>query len=362
MARLTWLGTTSAYATASNWTPIGIVNSTYRWTLSGSGTSNYYLELAGGGNPSLSQPSAVQENGSALTGGTAGALTASQWGWGNVDALGFSTIYVRLAGSSDPDSQAIDYVTYTRIPVSNDDVRFPAGAGDVAGTDQSAVALASFIVEEGFSEAIASSTTWLRITTSRFEFNGSGSSAAYIDLAASAVSPQVFGTPSGGTGVSGLNLIGSAISTVNCVDGSVGIAQRHQESATVSTVRVIGSQAIVTIGAGVSLTSLYVVQGSAYLRCAATTVTTWGGEVRTQETGAITTLNAYGGVVYPNSTGTITTLTVDGAIVEFTTSAVARTVTNLKHNSGTLHYDPAYVTVTTRQAPDNPALLVGSAP
>ena len=51
----------------------------YQWTLSGSGTGEYYLELLGGGDPLiLLQPVEVCENGSSISEGTAGSLAASR--------------------------------------------------------------------------------------------------------------------------------------------------------------------------------------------------------------------------------------------------------------------------------------------
>lgn len=86
-------------------------NSTYRWTASGSGTSEYYLELAAGGDPDLGgDPEILIANNTPLTAGTAGSLTAGQWDYGDNDTLGFNTIYIRLADSTDPDTKAEDYV------------------------------------------------------------------------------------------------------------------------------------------------------------------------------------------------------------------------------------------------------------
>ena len=100
-----WIGgTSSVYSLAANWKPISIRNSVYRWTASGSGTNEFYLELAAGGDPGLTEPASVQANGSDMMAGTVGSLTAGQWDWGDNDTLGFSTVYVRLSDGADPDS------------------------------------------------------------------------------------------------------------------------------------------------------------------------------------------------------------------------------------------------------------------
>jgi hypothetical protein len=87
-----------------------IRSATYKWTLSGSGTGEYYLELAAGGTPGLSSPSITLENSVSIDNGTLGSLAASEYGYGDNDSLGYDTIYIRLSDDSDPDGKAADYV------------------------------------------------------------------------------------------------------------------------------------------------------------------------------------------------------------------------------------------------------------
>ena len=87
-----------------------LVNGTYKWTGSGSGTNEFLVELSGGGDPSLSSPGGVDANDLALTSGSLGSLVAGGRGYGDNDALGYSTIYVRLLDGADPDSKADGYV------------------------------------------------------------------------------------------------------------------------------------------------------------------------------------------------------------------------------------------------------------
>jgi hypothetical protein len=84
----------------------------YAWTASGSGTNEYYLRLLAGTDPGLVQPGAAEVyiNSAVATQGTAGALAAGRWGWGDNDTLGYSTVYVRLADGTDPDGKAADYI------------------------------------------------------------------------------------------------------------------------------------------------------------------------------------------------------------------------------------------------------------
>jgi len=86
----------------------------YTWTASGSGTDEYYVTLVGGGNPSLTEPTSLQESGTTLSTGTAGSLTAGTWDWADNDSLGFSTVYVRLtSGGPDPDDEVYGTVVST---------------------------------------------------------------------------------------------------------------------------------------------------------------------------------------------------------------------------------------------------------
>jgi len=83
-----------------------VVNSSYQWTASGSGTAEYYLEASGGGDPGLPDPEIMIENGTEMVSGTLGSLAAGEFGFGDNDSLGFNTVYVRLADDADPDSKA----------------------------------------------------------------------------------------------------------------------------------------------------------------------------------------------------------------------------------------------------------------
>lgn len=93
-------------------TDFGIVESgTYQWTLSASGTSEYYLEANGGGDPSINQPDKVFENDIFVVSiANAGGLNAREWSWDDNDTLGYNTVYIRLLDSTDPDSKADDWV------------------------------------------------------------------------------------------------------------------------------------------------------------------------------------------------------------------------------------------------------------
>ena len=75
------------------------------WTDSGETSGEYYYTGAAIGH----KPAGVYADGSLLTEGELGALSAGQWAWGNQDGLAGDTVYVNLT-AGDPDAQAADYV------------------------------------------------------------------------------------------------------------------------------------------------------------------------------------------------------------------------------------------------------------
>lgn len=352
-----WVGTTAVYTLETNWAPISLRSPTYRWLLSGSGTSEYYLDLAGGGNPGISTPTAgmIYLNGASVTSQTLGSLTAAHYGYGDNDALGYSTVYVRTSGSVDPDTLALDYVQLYQIPVAGDFVRIPNGSGAITGTDQSSVSLGGFVVEEGHTNTIGSATLPLSITTSGFEYSGTGIS--YINLAASAISPDIRNATTGQSGSPGLFLTGSALSVLTVLKGTVGLAALFGQTATATTVRVNGQSGALILGKNASITNVYCFRGTILQNCAATTVSVYGGTLTTEESGAITTLNIdEAGNATLNSTGTITTLNMQAAltgIVDMLQSAEARTITTLNQKAGTIKLDKGIVTVGTWNVTDS---------
>jgi len=85
-----------------------LTSDAYKWTASGSGTNEYYVELAGGGDPSFTaQPDFILMDNKKLTEGTVGSLNNHEWDYGDNDTLGYSTVYIR-DNSGDPDSSGVD--------------------------------------------------------------------------------------------------------------------------------------------------------------------------------------------------------------------------------------------------------------
>jgi hypothetical protein len=250
------------------------------------------------------------------------------------------------------------------VPAFPDNVRIPAGAGNITlGLDQSAVWLGNITVESGYSQPIGNATNYLQVRANgTFEYSGTG--LAYIDLGNSPLTAaNIYSSARAASGYRGLYLKASAITTLNVTDGQVGVAAQAFETSTITTIRAVGKNASVWTGAGCTLTTFSQIEGDSILNCAATTVNVYGGTVRTRGVGAIGTLMVERGTVYPESSGTITTLNAHGGTVDFLGSGAARTLTNLNQNPGsTVKYDPASLTITNRNAPDAPIVINSSLP
>ena len=340
-----WLGTTGDYEEVTNWELISIRTNSYAWTVSGSGTNEYYVRTSAPANPGFQATppttNGVYINGTAATKGTLGALTAGQWGFGDNDTLGYSTVYVRLSDGTDPDSKDAHYVQFRQIPQATEHVRIPAGSGTISSNmDQSAVAIGDFIVESGYLNNIGASTGTgagtgsLLIDPNRFEFNAT-SGTAYIDLFTAAIPISIIGTGQSSTpGVQGLNLRGSALTVIEVRGGQVGFAARPGEALTATTLRIIGKTSRVIVGNGVTLTNLHQFDGQSFVRCAVTTTILYGGKVTTEENGAFTTITQHGGEHIYNTSGTITTYNLYGGTLDEQQSGAARTISTLNKYRG----------------------------
>lgn len=240
------------------------------------------------------------------------------------------------------------------VPTTADDVRIPAGTPAItSGLDQSLVAIGDFIVEAGYANTIGTSSADLQIDPDRFEFSGTGTS--YIDIGSAAIAVTIKDAATAGTGLRGLYLIGSAITTANILKGKVGLASVHGTTASATTVRVSGSGADVWLGEGLTNTTVELYAGKVEQRGSSTNTKVYGGTLTTTEEGTIGTLTMEAGTAYLNSIGTITTLTGNGGTVDMTTSAASRTVTTLNPQPGfTIIYDPAIVTITNYNEPGKP--------
>lgn len=110
----------------------------YKWTASSSGTNEYYCELAGSGDPSISDnPDYVTLDNKKITEGTIGSLNDHQWAYGDNDTLGYSTLYIRDE-SGDPDTTGVEIrnvLVPTAFGMLNNEFMFGASDGYVYKID-----------------------------------------------------------------------------------------------------------------------------------------------------------------------------------------------------------------------------------
>lgn len=136
-----------------------------------------------------------------------------------------------------------------------------------------------------------------------------------------------------------------AANAVNVIKGSVGIAAVQGQAATVDVLRVgyesnTRGDAVVVVGAGVTLGDVYQTGSLLNVKCAADSLDLTEGEY-IQEAGALTTLTADGGVVRYRSPGTITTAIVGGgAELDLSQGTQAVTITNIELHAGAIFRDP----------------------
>ncbi len=105
-----------------------LAKKTYEWTLSGSGTNEWYLQLKNdAGDPGLDEPAKIFTATSGgfgggteteATEGTVGSLTLGKWAWDDNDSLGYDTVYIRTDGTVP--FQYFDVIYgYTRCPTNS---------------------------------------------------------------------------------------------------------------------------------------------------------------------------------------------------------------------------------------------------
>ena len=244
------------------------------------------------------------------------------------------------------------------IPTAGDNVYFTSEyTGDVTtNLDRTADGtLGNLIIEEGYTGKIGTKAGYLQLICSGVTFDGSG--LCFIDVNTSAIDISVAGTARASTGQQGLYLKGSAIDELNVTGGTVGIAARSGETATVATINLNGGT--VNAGTGATLTTLTGYGGNMNSKAGLTTINLIGGNAKVE--GNITTANLEAGTLTYNGTGTITTCNAQGGTIDCFRTALARTITtlNLKPNGGIV-YDPDVVTVSTLTSNGNPINISSS--
>ena len=397
MSDLRWTGAATAVAQVDTITPGGTIEADdlFILTITGWDGTSTAISVAAGGttvadvtaamvaawNASthpLCTPITATDNTTnlTLTADTAGeafsvAATTTEAGGGAADAQTFSRAATTASAGPKHWDDANNWDTGA-LP--------GAGAGEnvyienadaeiLYGLDQSGISntlstlniAKSFTGKIGYDGASGFAGTYLQIKASAikigYNYTGgspSGSTQIMINTGstASTITIEGSGTSANSAKQAVRLLANSASTTIAVLKGSVGVAQQAGETTTIGTLSMSYSlskdtDANVVVGEGVTLTTVNKNAGICYLGCAATTINHDYGTLNTFGDGAITTLNIEGGTGNLNSTGTITTLNIITGMADFTKSLEARTVTNLKIDTGgVLAYDPSILTIT----------------
>jgi len=315
-----------------NYAGDSLTSSAYRWTASGSGTNEYYCELSGGGDPSITSPDALTINGAVASTATLGSLTAGTWNYGNNDGLAFSTVYVRLSDNTDPDTKIDGYIEANYLPATNDNLFFQhTSTISFAGSDQSGVELDDIAVLPSCTGNAGSADDYLQLD------QGTANSVTY---------------EGGGTWYLDMGTSGSASVRVNqSLKPSGGLSGLYFKNNTNAITEFIVSNASVRLVDAV-ITTLTVNQGAVVIiddDCTITTIVNNGGTIidygcalttwtQIDGTGTKTgsdayVLNIHGGTFYNDGTGTVTA-TVDGGTFDSARDGRSKNVT-LTLNNGT---------------------------
>jgi hypothetical protein len=171
---------------------VDLTSATYKWTASGSGTNEYYCEIAAGGDPSLTEPIQVNLAGSAATNGTVGSLNDHEWDWGDNDSLGYNTVYFR-DDSGDPDVTAVDLdswpgttyaLWYNHNPYRATDTKMVIQTGD--SSTATAIMYCTPTFRDDFSAADICGPFYTNVTESTWNYSG----ITYRDYSATGTSPD----------------------------------------------------------------------------------------------------------------------------------------------------------------------------
>jgi hypothetical protein len=258
------------------------------------------------------------------------------------------------------------------VPVDTDDIVYDSGNVDcLYGLAQSAVTPASITITQGYTGRIglarinvddsaypyteyrdrflalgdSSDAATTSVTIGAGE--GNGSSRIQLDSGSGQAVVVILnsGTPEL-TGIPAIQWIGThASNTVSISKGSVGIAYRAGEVATVATLSVgfrtnLAGDSAVWCGSGCTLTTINQSGGALETNSAVTTMTLTGG-VWSHLAGAVTTANINGGACRYRATSTLTTANVgSGGELDFRQDPRSRTVTNCDMFEGASLRDP----------------------
>lgn len=234
------------------------------------------------------------------------------------------------------------------VPQANDDVYLVDSAVDILyGLNQAAIALASLHIEQSFTGRIglrALNTLgyaeyreqYLRVAAARIHIgrgHGGGSSRIKLDTGSTTTTVNVFDTGSAEDNIAAVHWLGNAsAATLNLYRGSLGVALRPGETATLGTLRMApessaGREARVELGSGVTVTTIDKCGGQLRFAGQAISDLTQHDGQTVVDAGNVAALRVCGGTVVYNSTGTLSAATVSaGGKLDFSQDVRDKTI------------------------------------
>ena len=377
MATRRWLGAAQAVAQISTVTITGTITVGATYTIQVGNASVIYTSITGdtltsvaAGLVSLCSDSGAPAEFSDIEWtSNAGVVTATAGSPGqpftisssDTDASAAATTASVLA-SSGPNywSVAANWSGST-VPVTGDIVIISQSATEILyGLAQSAVLLAELIIESSYTGKIGSPVanlsgyieyraTYLAIGATKLligQGSSRGSQLLKIDLGtnvSTVIISKTDTTPLDGESSCQILAVNVA-STINIIEGDLGVARLGEEVSTLAKIQV-GVKATVKIGYGVTLATI---ENAGSIECASN-ITTW-----TQDSGkallfdaTLATLTVKGGEFWYFGSATITTATIGPGTLDLSGDLRSRTITTCNLKKGGKIFDPGRTLTAT---------------
>lgn len=219
----------------------------------------------------------------------------------------------------------------------------PADTGDnIDGSNNVSTTIGALTFEQGCALVVGSRTAPLQIKMSSADFTWWGTGKAVLDIQG-AVTAFIYKAATPGTSNSfGLHLAAAASNALTVIDiggsGTVGLAALSDTTAALAILTI--RSGTVTVGTGVTTTTVNIGGGAVLIECDCTTMNLSGGVV-TQTQNKPATLNLSGGRFIHKTSGTIATVNLSGTgILDMGADSVAVTITSISLDNAAQIYDP----------------------
>jgi len=301
------------------------------------------------------------------------AAAYTSGGAGTMDPTNGNTLTAVTTSSGPNDWNVAANWSGAAVPVDADDVWIQDTSVDILyGIDQNAVTLASLNITASYSGKIGLPyydtsgddpyaeyrERYLKIGTSVLNIgdkSGDFSGQVLLDLESVETAITMYGTDTSSQDnrFGAVEIINSgANSTLDMLGGSLDVAPRDDDTATIATIRQSGGS--LRCSSGCTLATVTQTAGSFICAANLTTYTQRAGRSIIDGTATVGTFNLYGGTCLYRSNGTITTLNLDfdGPQLSFAADNRSRTVTDCNLKAGGIRDPNETVTWTNGVQPE----------